>query len=135
MRKTRTCGGCLRAAGSAAAYWVSRLWSAPAAVWPAACPAVPYRPGHQGNHCPPLCAPCNQVVILTAFLLTVDQVANAGGFEALLVDTGAVLGRCWVLGLLRACRRSDARCLLVCSCCYWHIEQAEQCITTAPLYS
>ncbi|PRW59629.1 stress regulated isoform 3 [Chlorella sorokiniana] len=28
-----------------------------------------------------------QVVILTAFLLTVDQVANAGGFEALLVDT------------------------------------------------
>lgn len=27
--------------------------------------------------------------MLTAFLLTVDQVANAGGFEALLVDTGA----------------------------------------------
>lgn len=43
------------------------------------------------------------MVILTAFLLTVDQVANAGGFEALLVDTGAGLGLrsvCCVLPLL-----------------------------------
>ena len=30
-----------------------------------------------------------QVVLVAAFLLTVDQVGNAGGFEALLVDTGA----------------------------------------------
>ena len=39
--------------------------------------------------CSPIHAAPTQVVVLTAFLLTVDQVANAGGFEALLVDTGA----------------------------------------------
>lgn len=46
------------------------------------------------------CVSTQQVVILTAFLLTVDQVANAGGFEALLVDTGA---QC-MLGCLQAGR-------------------------------
>ena len=46
-----------------------------------------------------------QVVLVAAFLLTVDQVGNAGGFEALLVDTGegAGLGAVGV-GCRRGCR-------------------------------
>lgn len=45
------------------------------------------------RHLPPW--PPEQVVILTAFVLTVDQVANAGGFEALVVDTGSWGGMGW----------------------------------------
>lgn len=33
-----------------------------------------------------------QIVVVTAFLLTADQVANAGGVEALIVDTGGCPG-------------------------------------------
>ena len=41
---------------------------------------------------PPRRAAPPQLVVISAFILTVDQVANAGGFEALVVDTGGHKG-------------------------------------------
>lgn len=67
----------------------ARIWALPAAPPLFSLPLLPAAaPGQHISVLRITHATPTQVVVLTAFLLTVDQVVNAGGFEALLVDTG-----------------------------------------------